>query len=103
MPKTRLGKWSAVFAAAFVAFFLLSPILMLLNQQQIGNETTMDTLLRPFLIVVGLAAMASGLLAFFTGVISLVKYKERSALIYITTFIGLLAVFFLLGEFLVPH
>ena len=103
MPKTRLGKWSVGFGTAFAAFLLFSPILMALNQQQVGNEIIMNTLVRPFLIAIGLLAMASGLLAFFTGIISFVKYKERSVLIYVTTFIGLLAVVFLLGEFLVPH
>ena len=103
MPKTRLAKWSTGFGVFFTAFMIISPILTSLNQGQEGDETQMNYATRPFLIVLGLLAMASGLLAFVTGIISLFKYKERTILIYITTFIGLLAVVFLFGEFLFPH
>lgn len=102
-PKTRLGKWSAGFGAAFVALYLFSIIIVGLTQKQIGEEVIMNPLARPFLIATGLLAMASGLLAFFAGIISFVKYKERSVFVYITVFIGLLAVAFLIGEFLLPH
>lgn len=100
LPKTRLGKWSMWFGVGFAAYMLfISPILMALNQKPAG----WNAWVRPFTIALSLAVMASGLLAFVTGLISFFKYKERAVLIYITIFIGLLAVLFLLGEFLFPH
>ena len=103
LPKTSLGKWSVGFGMALVALFLFSAILAGLSQQKTGNEIIINPIARPFLIIGGLLAVASGLSAFFTGIVSFVKYKERSIFIYITTFIGFLVVMFLLGEFLIPH
>lgn len=104
LPKTRLGKWSAGFGAGFAFYFIvLSPIIMALSQQQTGEVAVLNQVTRSFLIAIGLAVMASGLLAFITALISLVKYKERAVLIYLAALIGLFAVVFLLGEFLVPH
>lgn len=103
MPKTRLGKWSVRFGASFAALYLVSVIIVGLSQKQIGEEFIMNPIARPFLIVAGLLAMASGVLAFFTGIISFVKYKERSVFVYVTIFLGFLAVAFIIGEFLFPH
>lgn len=103
MPKTRLGRWAMKFAGVFLAFFIVSPILVAVQQQKAAEEFMANPFVRPFLIAIGLVAMASGLAAFVLGAISLFKYKERSRIIYIVTIIGLFAVLFLLGEFLVPH
>ncbi|MFH1112103.1 MAG: hypothetical protein V1712_03505 [Patescibacteria group bacterium] len=96
LPKTRLGKWSMWFGAGFIAYMVfVSPIMMALNQQTADWQVWA----RPITIAIGLLVMASGLGAFITGFVSFFKYKERAVLIYITIFIGLLAVIFLLGEF----
>ena len=44
-----------------------------------------------------------GIAAFFTGIISIIKSKERSVLVFLTTVIGFLVLIFVLGEILVPH
>lgn len=50
-----------------------------------------------------LIAVISGISAFFTGIIGIIRSKERSVLTFIATIIGFLILFFVLGEFLVPH
>jgi hypothetical protein len=57
------------------------------------------TILLPIVSVTGLAA---ALLALRTGIYAIVRRRERSVLVRITAGIGLLALFFLLGEFLGP-
>jgi len=102
-PKTRLGKWSLRSATVFLTLFVFSLVMVGLSQRQEGEEFMMKPAVRFFLIVEGLLAMVSGLAAFFLGIVSIVKHKERSVLIYLGTFVGLLALLFLLGEFLFPH
>ena len=45
----------------------------------------------------------SGLAALVTGLISIIKGRERSILVFLATLIGLFALLFLFGEFLFPH
>ncbi|MFH1712547.1 MAG: hypothetical protein ABH846_04935 [Patescibacteria group bacterium] len=40
---------------------------------------------------------------FFCGADSVIKYRERSVTAIIATIIGLLILFFLVGEFTMPH
>jgi len=102
-PKTVLGKWSLRSAAVFLTLFVFSLVMVGLSQRQEGEEFMMKSAVRFFLIAEGLLAIVSGLAAFFLGIVSIVKYKERSVLIFLASFVGLLALFFLLGEFLFPH
>ena len=102
-PKTVLGKWSLRSAAVFLTLFVFSLVMVGLSQRQEGEEFMMKPAVRFFLIVEGLLAMVSGLAAFFLGIVSIVKHKERSVLIYLAAFVGLLTLLFLLGEFLFPH
>jgi len=41
--------------------------------------------------------------AFVTGLIGIIKSKERSILVFLATLIGLFVLIFLLGEIIVPH
>ena len=76
---------------------------MAINNQQSGGASVFVTTLRPFIIALSLIAMASGLLAFFCSLICIIKYKERSPLVYATLLIGLFALILVLGELLFPH
>ena len=74
LPKTALGKWSIGGIAGSIAFWLA---LVILRRYQLG-------MLVPVWILIGL----SGLAAFFTGIIGIIKSKDRSVIVFITTFIG---------------
>ena len=85
----------------FIAFLLLFGILhleVLLGQQ--GGETFFSN---PLLALSGLASLTAGILAFFTGIFSIIKSKERSIFVYIATAIGALVLIFILGEIFCPH
>jgi hypothetical protein len=98
MPKTCLGKWFLGLIAAFFIFFAMNQILVVSGQQ--GRETFFSNLL--LAIVVSLAGI-SAISAFFTGIISIIKRKERSILVFLATVIGFFVLSFVLGEFLFPH
>jgi len=50
-----------------------------------------------------LLAGVSGVSALATGIIGIVKNRERSGLVFLATAIGLFVLIFSLGEILFPH
>ena len=98
IPKTRLGKWSIWLIIAFIVLFVTFQLLVALGQR--GGATFFSNLA---LSVPMLMAGISGISAFFTGIIGIIKSKERSVLVFIASIIGFFILFFVLGEFLVPH
>lgn len=62
-----------------------------------------NNLWRTFKIIFGLLAMASILGSGIISLISIIKYYERSILIFIPLILGVLGLLFVFGEFLFPH
>ncbi len=98
IPKTLLGKWSIWLIIAFIVFFITFQLLVASGQR--GGATFFSNLA---LSVPMLIAGISGISAFFTGIIGIVKSKERSVLVSLATIIGFFILFLILGEFRVPH
>lgn len=98
MPKTLLGKWSVGLIATF--FLLIISCLLLVASGQRGGDTFFSNLV---LGVPGLLAGTCGVSAFFTGLIGIIRSKERSILVFLATAIGFYLLALLLGEILVPH
>jgi len=98
MPKTNLGKWSCGLIIAFFVFLSLGRFAVISGQE--GGATFFSN----FVIAIPmLLAEISGLASFFTGIIAIVKRKERSVFVFLSTLIGLFILSFCLGEILVPH
>lgn len=98
LPKTLLGKWSAGLLVAFVVF--LGAFQLLVASGQRGGETFFSNLLLSIPI---LLAGASGVLAFLAGLISVIRNKERSVLVFLAILVGFFVLIFWLGEVIVPH
>jgi len=98
MPKTILGKWAIWLIVVFFILFAVFQILIAAGQR--GGEKFFDNLL---LAIPGLLMATSGIGSFFTGIVSIAKYKERAVLVFIATLIGLLILLFVLGEIIFPH
>ena len=92
-PNTLFGRWSVGLAAAFILLLVLS--LLLTGLGGVGPG-----LVGPIL---GVAFGISGIAALVTGLISIVKSKERSILVFLAAVVGLFCLIFFLGEFLFPH
>ena len=99
MPKTKLGKWSV---GLVIAFFLLLATGMIVVSvfHQTGGDTIFDNL---WISISMLSAGASAIAATFTGIVSVWRQKERAILVFVSSLIGLLVLWFVLGEILVPH
>ena len=98
MLKTRFGKWSVGLIAIFFLSLVFFYIFIALGQR--GGEGFFSNL---WLAIPGLLAGISGIFAFFTGIISIFKDKERAVLVFLSTAIGFLILLWCLAEILFPH
>lgn len=95
LPKTSLGRWSIGLAAAFILLSILFAVLTGLGGVGPGPVA--------FIVIATVIFGISGIAAFVTGLISIVKSKERSILVFLAAVVGLFCLIFFLGEFLFPH
>ena len=87
-PKTKLGKWSAIFNIIFLIIIVVSVILVLfLRILDFGDKWWDVTVPVSFLIE---------MTAFVTGIISVTKNKECSVLVYFSIFVSILTILFVL-------
>jgi len=86
-PETLLGKWSV----GLNAFFLIVIITSIILVKVLGILSFDDHWWDVTVPVVFLASIV----AFFIGTIAVIKYKERSVLVYISIIIGLLTILFI--------
>ncbi len=79
LPKHQLGWWSLGLGVAWILFFPLAQVIL-------GAGPNYNMALATTLTIV---ATGIGAAAFVTGLISIIKSKERSVLVFMTTAIGL--------------
>ncbi len=99
-PTTNIGKWAGwLMAAAFLLFIVF--IIVVATGFRGGETWDFFADFWPTLpmLLAGVAALSS----LVTGLIGIIKSKERSLLVFLTTGMGFFTLFFLLGEFLSPH
>ena len=97
-PKSTISKRSTGLIIAFFLFFAVFGILVASGQR--GGDTFFSNLA---LTIPMLLAGVSGISALVTGIIGIVKSRERSVLVFLATAIGLFVLIFSLGEILFPH
>jgi hypothetical protein len=83
LPRTRIGWWSVGLASGFVVLFGFNAVAALIFQWNFRA---------PFLLIVGCA-----IAALILGLISMVRYKERSWLIMIALLIGLFTLYIIIA------
>jgi hypothetical protein len=105
LPQTALG-WGSVglIIAMPILFFLGGSFADTIYESvPAGGTIPADIAARPALALTMLAGMASGISAFVTGLLAVLRRKERSLLVYASTVIGALLILFLSGEIISPH
>jgi len=105
VPQTRPGKWS-------LGLIILMPILLWVGTWSMntfypsapaGDTILKDIAARPALALSMLVALASGVMAGVTGLVSILRQKERTLLVYLSTILGIMVFLFVLGEIFLPH
>jgi len=88
MPKTKLGKWSVGLNTVFLISVVISIILVkVFRILSFGN--------RWWDVTVAIAFPAS-IIALITGILVVKKYEERSISVYLSIFVGVGTVLFIL-------
>lgn len=95
-PSTRLGWWSAALMITF-------HILMAINTAVFMRLPEVVAWWGALLPFYGILMLLCGLAAGITGLIAIIRRRERSWLVWLAVLPGLFVIFLLLGEFLVPH
>ena len=105
MPKTILGKWSLGLIIAMPILFIIgvSFVDTLYQSVSAGGTIIKDIAARPALALTMLAGMGAGIAAFITGLIAILKKKERTLLVYASTVVGAGLILFLIAEIAFPH
>ena len=105
LPITPLGKWSVGLIVAMpILFFIGTSFANSLYQSvPAGNTILADIAARPALALSMLAGMAAGISAFVTGLLAIIRKKDLTLLVFVSSIIGALLVLFLTGEILSPH
>lgn len=105
IPGNRLGRWS-------VGLIVLMPILFVIGSSFLsslyesvpaGGTFLADIGARPILALTMLAGMAAGISGFITGLLAIVKQKEKALLVYISTLIGGVVTLYLVGLVAFPN
>jgi len=103
-PKSDLGKWS-------IGLIVIVPILIYLGMLFVnfygsvpaGKTILHDIIVRPGIALPMLAGFISGIAAFFTGIIGIIRKKDRSILVFLSTTIGFFVLLWCLAQFLFSH
>jgi hypothetical protein len=104
-PKTKLGKWSVGLIVAMPILFIIGASFTnsLYKIVPAGGTILADIAARPALALTMLAGMVSGISAFITGLLAIIRQKENALLVYVSTVSGALLILFLAGEIMYPH
>lgn len=86
MPKTKLGKWSAGLNILFIIIIGVSVVLVLVLKILSFNDHWWDA-------TVPIAGLIE-LIALYTGLQALIKYKDRSPWVYFSVCMGIAAILF---------
>jgi len=103
-PKSNLSKWS-------IGLIVIVPILFYFGMSiansykfvPAGKTILHDILVRPGIALPMLIGFLSGVAAFFIGLISIIRKKERSILVFLSTAIGFFILLWCLTQFLFSY
>ncbi|MCD6233353.1 hypothetical protein J7J81_03200 [bacterium] len=104
LPKTILGKWSIVLIVAVpILFYIGTSFVSFYRPIPAGKTILRDIVARPGVALSMLAGFISGIAAFFTGIISIIRKKDYSILVFLSSAMGFLVLLWCFAEFLFPH
>ena len=104
LPKTILGKCSVILIIVMPVFFYISiSFVDFYESVSAGKTILQDIIVRPGIAVLMLVGFACGIVSFFTGIVGIIRKKDHSVLLFLSTTMGLLIVLCCLTEILFPH
>jgi magnesium-transporting ATPase (P-type) len=101
LPTTRPGRWSMWLAVAFIVMFVINTVFV--GVFGMTTNETMNAFSRNVMPFYGIGMLLVGVSAGVVGLISIIKNHERSWVVWATLLPMAFVLFFLIGEFAVPH
>lgn len=95
-PSTRLGWWAVSLAGFFLILYVINAAVFMPSEV----DAPWRHVVLPFY---GILMMSSGIASGISGLVAVIKKRERSLLLSFPLLLGLFILFLLFGEFLVPH
>ncbi|MBD3253368.1 hypothetical protein GF386_06550 [Candidatus Pacearchaeota archaeon] len=103
-PKSFLGKLSVVLIIVMpILFYIGMSFVNFYESVPAGKTIPHDIIVRPGIALPMLVGFISGITAFFIGIISIIRKKDHSILVFLSTSIGFLTLLWCLIEVLFPH
>ena len=100
-PKSNLGKWSiGLIVIVPILFFIGMSFVSFYDSVPAGKTIPQDIILRPGIALPMLVGFISGIAAFFTGIIGIIRKKDNSILVFLSTLFGFLMLLWCLAQFL---
>jgi len=104
LPKTNLGKWSVVLIIAMpILFYIGVSFVDFYRPIPAGKTILQDIVNRPGVALPMLTGFACGIAAFFTGIIGIIKKKDYSILVFLSSIMGFFMLLWCFAEILFPH
>ncbi len=104
VPKTILGKWSVVLIMVMSALFYIGMSFVgFYSSIPAGKTIPQDVVNRPGVALPMLAGFTCGIIAFFMGIMGIIKKKDYSILIFLSSIIGFFILLWCFAEVLFPH
>lgn len=104
LPQSYLGKWSVALIIAMPIFIYIGMSFVdFYESVPAGKTIPQDIVARPGVALSMLAGFASGIIAFLTGIVGIIKKKDRSVLVFLSTALGFLMLLWCLTEIIFPH
>ncbi|MBN2045855.1 MAG: hypothetical protein JW757_12595 [Anaerolineales bacterium] len=102
MPKSNLGKWSVGLILVMLILLFIGTSLpdLLYKSVPAGSTLLEDISQRPALALTMLAGFAAGVSSFITGLIAIIKQKDRRVLVLVSTLVGAAPIIYIIGEIL---
>lgn len=89
LPKTRLGSWTV-----WLGMFGFISIIFMYISAELFDVITSSIVIT----MVGASSIIASIIAFFNGIIAVIKNNERSVLIFMAIFFGFVVLAFVIGN-----
>ncbi len=104
IPETFWSKWSVALIVAMPIFFYIGiSFVDSYESAPAGKTIPHDIMVRPGIALPMLAGFICGITAFFSGIIGIIKKKDYSILVFLSSAMGFLTLLWCLAEVLFPH
>ncbi len=96
LPQTPPGRWSGALLLAGIALFIANILTV-----TVGGQSGPG--FNPWIAITIIPAGVAAVLAGITAAYAVVRKGERSVLVFVPLFVGLLVAWFVIGEVVTPH